>query len=591
MQLADFFEFHMPTRVLYGPDLIDHLRDAVSEWQGRRVMLITDRVLEELGLAERVRQGLTAAGMVVLDTFSEVPPDSTIDTVEACARAGRACKADALVALGGGSVLDTAKVANLLMVRGGQATDHMGAYMLGQTALLPLMAIPTTAGTGSEVTKVAIIADPEQGMKLPFAETQFFPDVAILDPTLTRTLPPLHTAITGMDALTHAIEAYVSRESQPASDALALYVIEQINQWLVPACQNPDDLQARGAMLVCSCLAGMAFTQSMVGIVHGIAHALGGHSHIPHGLANALVLPEGMAWNLPAAPERCARIAEALGLGLPHPTEVAARWLRLTPLRALAEPLQRFRPAERWLQMRLGEAAIERIRQLNRELAAVTGMPLNLKDAGLAALDDAVLETLTGSALADGSMLYNPREVDAEAVRRILRRLHQARTTPLEPARGSRDGTDADPAHGGKRRSRFDSSDTLYDVLGAFYERLLTDPELGPRLAGADLCVRFVYEEPDAVVTLDGHEQPPRLVLGPPPADMREPDVTLYMKADFAHEFWMGRANLIRALTRRQVRSRGNVPQAVRLLPILKPAFRLYPAYLRERGLDALLGA
>ncbi|RMF19559.1 MAG: iron-containing alcohol dehydrogenase [Gammaproteobacteria bacterium] len=585
MPLPDFFEFHLPTRVLYGAGLIDQLSDSLPHWQGKRALLITDQVLEDLGLAERARKGLARAGIRVAGTFNDVPPDSTITTVESCAAAGRRCKAQVIVALGGGSVMDTAKVANILMVKGGRATDHMGAYILGNTRLNPMLAIPTTAGTGSEVTKVAVIADPDSQMKLPFAETQFFPEVALLDPTLTTTLPPLHTALTGMDALTHAIESYVSREAQPASDALALYVIETVNHWLVRACQQPDDLQARGQMLVASCLAGMAFTQSMVGIVHGIAHALGGRWHIPHGLANALVLPEGMAFNLDAAPARFARIAEALGLGLEYPADTAARWLRLTPLRALAQPVARFRPAERWLQLRLGEAAIARVRQLNQELAAVTGMPLNLRDSGMARADETELAALTEAALADGSMLYNPREVTADAVRRILKRLHQASLQPITPALTG--GLDAMKDTGPSLTGVFESSEALYDVLGEFYTRLIEDPDLGPTLAASRLCVQFVYEDPDAIVTLDGHQSPPTLTMGPAPD--AKPDVIMTMKADFAHAFWLGKANLIRALSRRQVRSKGNVPKAVKLLPVLKPAFRLYPAYLKERGLTQLL--
>src|SRR5690606_10303912 len=143
--------------------------------------------------------------------------------------------------------------------------DHMGAYLLGNDALLPCIMIPTTAGTGSEVTKVAIISDPAHDIKLPFAEIQFFPQLAILDPTLTTSMPAGLTAATGMDALTHAIECYVSKDSQPASDALALHVIRMISQNLLRACARPDDLEARGAMLVASCLAGIAFTQAMVG--------------------------------------------------------------------------------------------------------------------------------------------------------------------------------------------------------------------------------------------------------------------------------------------------------------------------------------
>jgi alcohol dehydrogenase class IV len=210
-------------------------------------------------------------------------------------------------------------VANLLMSKGGNVADHMGAYLLDVTdRLLPAIVIPTTAGTGSEVTKVAVIADPDNDVKLPFAEEQFLPQLAILDPEMTVSMPPRLTAYTGMDALVHAIEAYVDKEWSPASDALALHAIRLITDNILQACNKPDDLQARGAMQVGSFLAGVAFSHSMVGMVHAIAHALGGVYHIPHGLANTLILPEVMAYNLESQIERYADVALAMGVSFPN---------------------------------------------------------------------------------------------------------------------------------------------------------------------------------------------------------------------------------------------------------------------------------
>jgi len=281
---------------------------------------------------ERVKAGFARTTIEIAAIYDQVPPNSTIKTVEDCAALGRTQHCDLIIGLGGGSVLDTAKVANILMVKGGPVAEHMGAYLLGQTRLLPLFLIPTTAGTGSEVTKVAVIADPDHDVKLPFAETQFLPDLAILDPELTRSLPPKLTAMTGMDALTHAIEAYVDKEWSPASDGLALQAIRLIRDYLLRACAQPNDLQARGAMLAASCLAGIAFSHSMVGMVHGISHALGGVYHIPHGLANALVLPEVMDYNLDSRLDRYADIAEALGVAFPRPGAALENLLRYSQL-------------------------------------------------------------------------------------------------------------------------------------------------------------------------------------------------------------------------------------------------------------------
>lgn len=579
--LPDYFEFSLPTRVIYGIGAIRQSNDAVAHYGPRRALLVTDAVLVRAGLAERVRAGFRNTAIEIVATFDQVPPNSTIQTVEDCAALGRAHGCDFIIGLGGGSVLDTAKVANILMVEGGRVQDHMGAYLLGQARLLPLVLVPTTAGTGSEVTKVAVIADPEHDVKLPFAETQFLPDLAILDPELTRTMPPRLTAMTGMDALTHAIEAYVDKEWSPASDGLALQAIRLIRDNLLLACAQPENLQARGAMLAASCLAGIAFSHSMVGMVHGISHALGGVYHIPHGLANALVLPEVMEYNLESRLERYADIAEALGIVFPRPGAAMQNLLRYGGLEfavPLAKPLT---GVDRWFRRKAAKASIACIRNLNRQLAHLTGMPLDLRAAGI---EDGLarLEQVVETAMTDGAMLYNPREPERAAVARIVRALYETTATPL-PVRPA----DLRPAGAGSEgreiHNAFADTDTLYRVLGGFFERLKADPQIGGPLKDSRLCVQFAYQNPTAVLTIDARGDEVKIYRGTEFAG--QPEVTMTMSADFAHAFWHGRINLVSALTRRQVIARGNVPKTLRLLPILKPAYALYPNYLAEVGM------
>ena len=465
--LPDYFEFSLPTRVLYGIGIINQLNDAVAHYGPRRALLVTDAILVQAGLAERVQAGFRQTAIEIVATFDQVPPNSTIRTVEDCAALGREHGCDLIIGLGGGSVLDTAKVANLLMVKGGRVQDHMGAYLLGPTPLLPLLLIPTTAGTGSEVTKVAVIADPDHDVKLPFAETQFLPDLAILDPELTRSLPPRLTAMTGMDALTHAIEAYVDKEWSPAADGLALQAIRLIRDHLLRACAQPEDLQARGAMLAASCLAGIAFSHSMVGMVHGISHALGGVYHIPHGLANALVLPEVMDYNRDARLERYADIAEALGVAFPRPGAALDSLLRYGGL-GFATPLARpLRALDRRFRRQAAKAGVAYVRTLNRQLAHLTGMPLNLRDAGIK--DGlAKLEQVVETAMTDGSMLYNPREPEREAVARIVRALHDTAVTPL-PVSSADLRPAGERATADEMRNVFPDAESLYRVLGGFF--------------------------------------------------------------------------------------------------------------------------
>ncbi len=579
--LPDYFEFSLPTRVIYRAGLIDDLKDTVAHYGPRRALLVTDAVLTQTGLAERVKTGFARTAIDIVAVYDQVPPNSTIKTVEDCAALGRAHQCDLIIGLGGGSVLDTAKVANILMVQGGQVAEHMGAYLLGQTRLLPLLLIPTTAGTGSEVTKVAVIADPDHDVKLPFAETQFLPDLALLDPEVTRSMPAKLTAMTGMDALTHAIEAYVDKEWSPASDGLALQAIRLIRDHLLRACAQPNDVQARGAMLAASCLAGIAFSHSMVGMVHGISHALGGVYHIPHGLANALILPEVMDYNLEARLDRYADIAEALGVVFPRPGAALGNLLRYSPLQFAAPLARPLAGLDRWFRRKAAKAGIAYVRRLNQQLAHLTGMPLNLRDAGISdglAKLDQVVET----AMADGAMLYNPREPEREAVRRIVQTVYETTVKPL-PISAADLRPAAATAQTQELRDVFPDAETFYRVMGGFFERLKVDPQIGGPLKESQLCVQFQYAQPTAVLTIDARGEEVQIYRGD--AFSGDPEVTMRMSADFAHAFWHGRINLVSALTRRQVVAKGNVPKTLRLLPILKPAYALYPQYLAEAGM------
>ena len=577
--LPEYFEFSLPTRVIYRAGLIDDPQEVLAQFGRRRALLVSDAPLVATGLVERVKAGFARSAVEISAVYDQVPPNSTIQTVEECAALGRVHNCDLIIGLGGGSVLDTAKVANLLLVCGGKVADHMGAYLLGTQRLLPLILIPTTAGTGSEVTKVAVIADPEHDVKLPFAETQFLPDLALLDPAVTATLPAKLAAMTGMDALTHAIEAYVDKEWSPAADALALQAIRMISKALLRACAHPEDVEARGTMLVASCLAGMAFSHSMVGMVHGISHALGGVYHIPHGLANALLLPEVMEYNLETRWDRYADVAEALGLVFPRPGAVLRSFLRKSRLAApLAKP---WFILDRYFRRKAAAAGITYIRDLNRQLAHITGMPLNLRDAGI---NDrlAKLEQVVETAMADGAMLYNPREPEAAAVRRIVQNVYATRVQPLAPPAAALQATDA-ATQSAELHHVFSDSTTFYQVVGGFLERLKDDPEIGRALQESQLCVRFEYTEPLAVLTIDARGTAVQIYRGE--SFIGNPEVTMRMSADFAHAFWHGRINLVSALTRRQVTAKGNLPKTLRLLPILKPAYALYPQYLAELGM------
>ncbi|MBF0413991.1 MAG: iron-containing alcohol dehydrogenase [Desulfamplus sp.] len=613
--LPEYFEFSLPTKLVYGAGIIGNIEKAVTRFGMKRALLVTDAILAEAGPVEKVKKGFQNTGIDIASVFDNVPPNSTLKTVQDCAAQGVADNCNMVIAVGGGSVIDTAKVANLVMKKGGKVQDHMGAYLLDiNESLFPSIIIPTTAGTGSEVTKVAVIADPDNDVKLPFAEEQFLPQLAILDPELTLSLPGKLTASTGMDALVHAIEAYVDKEWSPASDALALHAIKLISENILIACAKPNDIEARGAMLIGSFLAGVAFSHSMVGMVHGISHALGGVYHIPHGLANALILPEVMEYNLEAQLDRFADIAITMGISFPEiitdsrsiiktgKLDLLSKLVKKTELKALqkvvedgssavkefaVKKLESLGFVDQWIRKNAAHAGIERIRTLNRQLSFLTGIPLNLKDAGIK--DDlAKIEQVADTAMEDGSMLYNPIEPKKEDVIEIVKAAYYRKDTPLKVSDDDLKSA-AEKATGDKAiKGVFKDSEELYDVLVGFYELLKNDPELGVSLSKTRLCVQFVYKNPSATITIDATGDELEIIAG----DFSgTPEVTMTMDADFAHKFWHGKANLVSALTRRLVVAKGNVPKTLKLLPVLKPAYRLYPQYLKDKGLSDIIMA
>jgi alcohol dehydrogenase class IV len=335
MPLPQLFEFQVRPRILYGPRSVREVGFEAQKLHGASAVIVTDPGVRQAGLVQRVVDGLDGSGVAMAGIFDAVPPNSEVQVVERGAAFARAAGCDLLIALGGGSVLDTAKGMNLLLTEGGALLDYEGAGLLTRP-LRPLIAIPTTAGTGSEVTLAAVIRDEAQGLKLEFNSPFLMPDVAILDPELTLSLPPGLTAATGMDALTHAVEAIMSTGAQPLSDALAIGAIKLIAANLRPAVQQGKDLEVRGNLLLAASMAGIAFSNSLLGIVHAMAHPCGGRHGVPHGVANSILLPYGMEYNLPACARRLADVAAALGVEVHGSDDETAARAGIAAVRQLA---------------------------------------------------------------------------------------------------------------------------------------------------------------------------------------------------------------------------------------------------------------
>jgi alcohol dehydrogenase class IV len=288
----------------------------------KRTLIVTDAFLMSRGLPEQLRQQIEAAG-IACGIFSDTVPDPTTDAVAAGVKVFLAGGYDSLVSLGGGSPIDTAKAIDMLAVNTGKCREYKVPNPIPNPGP-PHVAIPTTAGTGSEVTRFTVITDSETDEKMLIAGRSLLPTAAVVDYELTMTMPKRLTADTGTDSLTHAIEAYVSRRANLFTDSMALAAMKTIWDVLPIAFNEPDNRTAREAMMLAATMAGIAFSNSSVALVHGMSRPIGAHFHVPHGLSNAMLLPEIVAFSVSAAPVRYAQCARAMGLATAADEDSAA---------------------------------------------------------------------------------------------------------------------------------------------------------------------------------------------------------------------------------------------------------------------------
>ena len=386
--MKDFYQYAATTRVIAGRDLLGSTGFEFRKEGARRVFLVTDRVIRGTGLVDKVEAGIVDGGLEVAGVFDEVPQDSSTAVVERCAAAAKDAGADSFLALGGGSVMDTAKVADAIFTHGGSAREQEGFLLMPRADdgmgrpldIAPLACIPTTAGTGSEASMAAVIKDPEAKVKLEIADFPLFPRLAVLDPETTRTLPAPVAAATGMDAVTHAIEGYVSADWSPHQDARSLQALRMIRDNLERAVERGEqDEDARGNMLIA---ANLAITISL-GSVHAMSHSVGAHYGVPHGVANAIHLPHVVRHNARGG------------------ADIADRYRDVGEVFDLHEP-------------EIGEALAAHLTGLTASL----GLPTRLSQVGV---PEEAVPTLVEGALGDGTTLLNPREMEEDDYARLYR--------------------------------------------------------------------------------------------------------------------------------------------------------------------------
>ncbi len=306
-KVTRFLPIPQPT-LLVGPGSSARLGQAVAGFGHAKILIVTDAIISKLGLLKPLTDALEAGGAAYA-VFDEITPDAPIPLIERGIEFYRQNDCEAIVAVGGGSSMDASKAIAVCIANPNKTLRNLAGYFKGLRNPVPIYAVPTTAGTGSEVTVAAVISDPERKSKLVIVDTRMVPKMAALDPSLMTGLPPPITAATGIDALTHAVEAYIGHWATPQTDGLALSAVGLIFENLPIAYREGSNLQAREKMSLASTYAGMAFTRANVGYVHAIAHQFGGRYHTPHGLANAIVLPHVLAYSMPEVTDRLAQLA------------------------------------------------------------------------------------------------------------------------------------------------------------------------------------------------------------------------------------------------------------------------------------------
>jgi alcohol dehydrogenase len=392
----DFYQFLAPTRVVAGKGMIGGIGFEFAKEGAKRVLVVTDEVIRGTGLIEQVEAGLTDGGLELAGVYDQVPQDSSADVVKRCAERGKEHGANAFLAVGGGSVMDTSKAANVIFVNGGEPREWEGYFGLPREddglgrplELAPLACIPTTAGTGSEVSFAAVIRDAEENFKFQVADFPMYPRLAILDPEATKTLPASIAAATGMDAMTHAIEGHVSSEWNPHASAYALQALRLIRDNLEQAVTHTDDEDARGNMLIAANLAIQPTSSAAIGITHSLSHPCGAHYRVPHGVANAINLPWVIEYNAaggePIA-DRYRDINDLFGLEVGGAGE------------------------------QVGHALAEHVRGMVMRL----GLPTRLSEVGV---PEEGIPLLVEGAEGDGCTLVNPREPTAEDFAELYRK-------------------------------------------------------------------------------------------------------------------------------------------------------------------------
>ncbi len=391
--LPKYYEFFNSVKIISGSKALESMSYELELLGAKMPIIITDKGVTKAGLVDHVINSFGGTQVKIGAVYDDTPVDSSNIAVNEIASIYRQQGCDSIIAVGGGSVIDSAKGVNIVI---SEETDDLMKFA-GNNRLTkpmkPFIVIPTTAGTGSEVTMAAVIANPAKNLKMQFTSPLMLPKVAVLDPVMTVSMPPKITAATAMDALTHAVEAYIGPQKNPVSDAFAFSAIEMIYENIESAVKSGSDKDVRLAMANAALLAGVAFANSMCGLIHALAHATGGQCHVPHGVANSILLPYGLEFYIRKSPETAKRIGKLL------------RFLT-TPEDYAKGPVD-----ER------SKNTVAAIRGMTGNLNKLCGIPLSLSQAGVTRNELAAIAQAT---INDGAISFSPVEVSYHEALEVL---------------------------------------------------------------------------------------------------------------------------------------------------------------------------
>ena len=393
--IPDYYEFQNATKILSGKLAINNIPAELKFLNAQSPLLISDEILNKIGTVKKVKDAINTDNKIkVKAEYTQVPPDSDLKVVNKIAKIYKEQKCDSIVAVGGGSVIDTAKGVRMLLSQNKEDINElMGNEILNYGKHIPFIVVPTTSGTGSEVTIVAVIEDKIKNLKMEFISYFLLPDVAVLDPEMTMTLPKKATASTGIDALCHAIEAYTCIQKNPLSDAYAISAIKIIMDNIEIAVKNGENKKARLSMANASLMAGISFSNSMVGLVHAIGHSIGAVSKVPHGDAISILLPYVMEYNFDVVKEEYAKIA----------------------LYTIPEECINKSEEERAVLL------IGKVKSLIKKLNEETGLPKRLKDVKINNND---FEKIAQTSINDGAIIVNSKKADIIDIINILEKAY-----------------------------------------------------------------------------------------------------------------------------------------------------------------------